>query len=92
MNGKHFLSVFELLGIADQMKVKIKSQEAAAAGTSAWRRRGRDGPVRCQPADWRAGVDFAGPVPAEFQQTLVFTAVLGAKAKEPSAANALVQY
>jgi molybdate transport system substrate-binding protein len=38
------------------------------------------------------GVDYAGPVPAEFQQTLVFTAALGTKAKEPEAANALIKH
>ena len=38
------------------------------------------------------GVDYAGPAPAEFQQTLVFTAAVGAKAKEPEAAAALLKH
>ena len=38
------------------------------------------------------GVDYVGPVPAEFQQTLVFAAAVGAKAKETAAASALIQH
>jgi len=30
---------------------------------------------------------LVGPVPAEFEQKLVFTAAVGANAKEPQAAN-----
>jgi molybdate transport system substrate-binding protein len=39
-----------------------------------------------------AGVDYVGPVPAELQQTLVFTTAVGAKAKEPAAASALLKH
>ena len=38
------------------------------------------------------GVDYVGPVPKEFQQTLVFAAAVGAKAKEPEPANAFITY
>jgi len=38
------------------------------------------------------GVDYVGPVPAEFDQRLVFTAAVGAKAKEPQAANEFIRY
>jgi len=38
------------------------------------------------------GVDYVGSVPAEFDQKLVFTAAVGAKAKEPRAANEFAKY
>ncbi len=36
------------------------------------------------------GVDYVGPVPAEFQQKFVYMAAVGAKAREPEAAKALI--
>jgi molybdate transport system substrate-binding protein len=93
VNGKHFLSVFERLGIGEQMKVKVKLQkqppqvpQAVAKGEAEMALFVSNLLIGVP------GVDYAGPVPAEFQQTLVFTAVLGANAKEPAAANALVQH
>ena len=38
------------------------------------------------------GVDYAGLVPAEFQQTLVFTAGVGARAREMEAASAFIKH
>ena len=38
------------------------------------------------------GVDYVGPVPAEFQQILVFSAAAGAKSKDAAAATAFVQH
>lgn len=39
-----------------------------------------------------AGVDYVGPVPAEFDQKLVFVTAISAKAKEPQAASEFVKY
>jgi molybdate transport system substrate-binding protein len=93
VNGKHFLSVFERLGLGEQMKAKIKSQNAPPQVPQAVAK--GDAEMALFVTNLLVGVPgvhYAGPVPAEFQQTLVFTAVLGAKAKEPSAANAFVQH
>jgi molybdate transport system substrate-binding protein len=38
------------------------------------------------------GLDYAGAVPAQFDQNLVFAAAVGAKAKEPEAAKALIAH
>jgi molybdate transport system substrate-binding protein len=93
VNGKHFLSVFERLGIGDEMKAKIKPQKAPGEIAQA---------VARDEAEFALfvsnqligvpGVDYVGPVPKEFQQTLVFTAAVSAKAKEPEAANAFIKY
>ena len=93
VNGKHFLTVFERLGIGEQMKAKTKSQNAPPQVPQAVAK--GDAEMALFVTNLLVGVpgvDYAGPVPAEFQQTLVFTAVLGAQAKEPSAANAFVQH
>jgi molybdate transport system substrate-binding protein len=93
VNGKHFISVFERLGIGEDMKAKIKAQkeppqvaEAVAKG---------EAEIALLVSNLLIGVpgvDFAGLVPAEFQQTLVFTAAVGAKAKEPQAASAFIKH
>lgn len=93
VNGKHFLSVFEKLGIADAIKPKLRLEKSPS-----------DVPQSVAKGDAEMalfvsnlligvpGVDYVGPIPAEFQQTLVFAAVLGAKARESAAARALVQH
>jgi molybdate transport system substrate-binding protein len=93
VNGKHFLSVFDRLGIGEQMKAKIKAQnappqvpKAIASGEAEL------GLFVSNLLIGAPGVDYAGPVPAEFQQTLVFTAVLSAKAREPESAMALIKH
>ena len=93
INGKHFLAVFDRLGIAEEMKAKLKLVNA---------------PTDVAPAVAKGeaelalfvsniligvpGIDYAGPVPAQFDQNLVFAGAVGAKAKEPEAAKAFIQY
>jgi molybdate transport system substrate-binding protein len=93
VNGQHFLDVFERLGIGSEMKAKIKPQQEPPQVAQA---------VAKGEAELAlfisnllvgvSGVDYAGPVPAEFQQTLAFTAAVGAKAREPEAARALIKH
>jgi molybdate transport system substrate-binding protein len=93
VNGKHFLSVFDRIGIGEEMKARIKPQKAPDEVAQA---------VAKGEADFALfvsnqligvpGVDYVGPVPKEFQQTLVFAAAVGAKAKEPEPANAFITY
>jgi molybdate transport system substrate-binding protein len=93
VNGKHFLSVFERLGIGEEMKAKIKPQkeppqvaEAVAKGEAELAL------LVSNLLMGVPGVDYAGLVPPEFQQTLVFTAGVGAKATEVEAASAFVRH
>ena len=93
INGKHFISVFDRLGIGEPMKAKIKPQKAPEDVAQAVAK--GEAELALFVANLLLGVpgvDYAGPVPAEFQQTLVFTAALGSKAKEPEAANALIKH
>jgi molybdate transport system substrate-binding protein len=93
VNGKHFISVFERMGIGEEMKEKTKAQkeppqvaEAVAKG---------EAEIALLVSNLLigvSGVDYAGLVPAEYQQTLVFTAAVGAKAKDLEAASAFIKY
>jgi molybdate transport system substrate-binding protein len=93
INGKHFLAVFDRLGIAEEMKAKIKAQNAPPDVPQA---------VAKGEAELAlfvsnllvgvAGLDYAGPVPAQFDQNLVFVAAINAKSKEPEAAKALMAH
>jgi molybdate transport system substrate-binding protein len=93
LNGKHFLGVFQKLGIADEMHAKLKAQKATNEVAEAVAKGEAD--MGLHVANLLVGipgVDYVGPVPAEFQQTLTFTAAVGVKAKEPAAAEALIKY
>lgn len=93
VNGKHFISVFERMGIGEEMRAKIKAQkeppqvaEAVAKGEAEMALLVSNLLIGV------SGVDYAGLVPTEYQQTLVFTAAVGAKTKEPGAASAFIKH
>lgn len=93
VNGKHFVAVFDRLGIAEQMKAKLKLltqppqvPQAVASGEAELALFVSNLLIGVP------GVDYAGPIPTEYQQMLVFTGVVGAKAKEPTAAKALLAH
>jgi molybdate transport system substrate-binding protein len=93
VNGKHFLSVFELLGIGEQMKAKIKpQQEPPQVAQAVAKGEAELALLVSNLLIGVPGVDYAGLVPPEFQQTLVFAAGVGAKAKAVEAASALINH
>jgi molybdate transport system substrate-binding protein len=92
VNGKHFLSVFEKLGIADQMKTKTVSAKAPAEVPAALVKGDAEVALFIANGLRAPGVDYVGPVPTEFDQKLVFVTAINAKAKEPKAAAEFVAY
>ena len=92
VNGKHFIGVFERLGIGEEMKVKIVAQKAPADVPGAVAKGEAELALFISNGLRAPGVDYVGSVPAEFDQMLVFTAAVGAKAKEPRAANEFAKY
>ena len=92
VNGKHFLSVFDRLGIGAEMQAKLKPQKAPPDVAQAVAKGEAALALFLTNLLAVPGVDYVGPVPAEFQQTLVFAAAVGAKAKEPEAAKALIAH
>ena len=90
--GAFISSVFERLGIGEKMKAKTRAESA---------------PVKIAPAVARGeaalgvflmnvlvapGVELVGPLPAELQQELMFTAAIAADSKQADAARALLDY
>jgi molybdate transport system substrate-binding protein len=92
VNGKHFLAVFEKLGIGEQMKAKIVAAKAPAEVPAALVKGDADLALFIVNGLRAPGVDYVGPVPAEFDQKLVFVTAVSAKAKEPQAAAEFVKY
>ncbi|MBY0531929.1 MAG: extracellular solute-binding protein [Xanthobacteraceae bacterium] len=92
VNGKHFLAVFEKLGIGEQMKAKIVAAKTPAEVPAALVKGDADLALFIVNGLRAPGVDYVGPVPAEFDQKLVFVTAISAKAKEPQAANDFVKY
>jgi molybdate transport system substrate-binding protein len=91
--GIHLASVFERLGISEQMKAKTKPQpgpERAAQAVA-------DGEAELGFAPTNillfvSGVELVGPFPPELQDYIVYTAGLFTDAREPEAARALIQF
>lgn len=92
VNGKHFIAVFEKLGIGEQMKAKIVAAKAPSEVPAALVKGEADLALFIVNGLRAPGVDYVGPVPAEFDQKLVFVAAVAAKAKEPQAAADFVKY
>jgi molybdate transport system substrate-binding protein len=92
VNGKHFIGVFERLGIGQEMKAKIVLAKAPSEVAGAVAKGEAEIALFISNGLRAAGVDYVGPVPAEFEQKLVFTAAVGAEAKEPQAANEFIKY
>lgn len=92
VNGKHFLSVFEKLGIGEQMKAKIVAAKSPPEVTAAVVKGEADLALFIVNGLRAPGVDYVGPVPAEFDQKLVFVTAISAKAKEPQAASEFVKF
>lgn len=82
--------LFPRLGIVDQMRNKTISVGRAGVPVS----RG-DAEIALQQISELLpvpGIDYVGPLPAEIQKTTVFSAAIGAGAKEPEAARALILF
>ncbi len=92
VNGRHFISVFERLGIGEVMNGKIVAAKTTADVPGAIARGEADMALFINNGLKAPGVEFVGPVPAEFQQMLVLTAAVAAKSREPEAAKAFIDY
>jgi molybdate transport system substrate-binding protein len=93
VTGMHLVGVFERLGIAEQMKAKTKPQK------------GGDGIVQAIASGEAElglaitniflsvpGVEHTGPFPEELQNYVVYTAGVGAGAKDAEAGKALIKF
>jgi molybdate transport system substrate-binding protein len=95
-SGRHVLSVFQRLGIAGEMAGKTVSAEdkpgpGKVVGVVA-RGEAEMGLVITTDIISDVGVEFVGPLPAEVQSYTTFTAAIGERARNSSAAKALLDF
>jgi molybdate transport system substrate-binding protein len=91
-SGRYFVSLIERMGIAAEMKSKLKPR-AAEDTVEVVARGDADMVVVVSSRIYDvAGVDPVGPIPPELQTRIGFAAGLSASAKEPEAAKALIRF
>jgi molybdate transport system substrate-binding protein len=92
-SGVYIMSMFEKLGVADQVKGKLKQTPTGVfVGTIIANREVEIGFQQVSELGNFPGVDYVGPLPADVQQTTVFSSGIIAGAKEAEAAKALVKF
>ncbi len=91
-SGVYLADLFQRMGIADELKSKIKQIKGEPIGAAVARGEAEIGFQQVSELLPIAGIDFLGPLPAEVQQITVFSAGLHASAKEPAAAKAFVTF
>jgi molybdate transport system substrate-binding protein len=92
-SGVYMISLFERLGVSDQVKDKLKQTPTGVfVGTIIANRDVEIGFQQVSEVENFPGVDYVGPLPAEMQQTTVFSSGIVVNAKEAEAAQALVKF
>jgi molybdate transport system substrate-binding protein len=92
-SGLYILSVFDKLGIAGQVKGKLKQTPSGVfVGTLVASGETEIGFQQISELVHFAGIDYVGPLPGELQRMTVFSAGIHAGAKQADAARALVKF
>jgi molybdate transport system substrate-binding protein len=92
-SGVYVISLFEKLGLADQVKDRLKQTPTGVfVGTIIASREVEIGFQQVSELTNFPGVDYVGPLPANVQNTTVFSSGMIVDAKEAEAAKALVKF
>lgn len=91
-SGIYLAGLFERMGIAAQVKAKLKQVQGEPAGGVVARGEAEIGFQQMSELLPVPGIDIVGPLPPEIQQITAFSAGLHVAAKEPVTAKALVQF
>jgi molybdate transport system substrate-binding protein len=92
-SGVYLASLFERMGIADQIKPKLKqTQPGVLVGSIIANGEAEIGFQQVSELIHVPGIDFLGPLPADVQKITVFSAGIHSAAKEPDPAKALVKF
>jgi molybdate transport system substrate-binding protein len=84
--------LFQRLGIADQMKGKTQRIERERVGAVVARGEAEIGFQQISELLPVPGIDYVGPLPPEVQRVTVFSAGVGARARDPEAARAFIRF
>jgi molybdate transport system substrate-binding protein len=90
--GAQVLKLVERLGLAEAMKAKTKAQAGPADLIKAMAAGEAELGLFLINVLTAPGLDVVGPVPAELNQQVVFTAAVAAEAKQAAAAQALIAF
>jgi molybdate transport system substrate-binding protein len=89
----YILSLFDRLGIADQVKPKLKPQPTSNPAAKAVANGEAElGITQISEILPYAGAELIGPLPAEVQLYTVYPAAIAAETKAPDAAKALIKF
>jgi molybdate transport system substrate-binding protein len=92
-SGVYMISLFEKLGLTDEVKGKLKQTPTGVfVGTIIASREVEIGFQQVSELGNFPGVDYVGPLPADVQQTTVFSSGMIVGAEEGEAASALVKF
>jgi len=92
-SGVYMLSVFERLGVADQVKGKLKQTSSGVfVGTLIASGETEIGFQQISELVHFPGIDYVGPLPGDLQRMTVFSAGVHAGAKQADAARDLVRF
>lgn len=92
-SGNYVISLFERLGVADQVKPKLKQTATGVfVGSIIASGEVEIGFQQVSELSQYEGVDYVGPLPAEVQNYTTFSSGILSNAKEAEAARALVRY
>jgi len=92
-SGVYMMNLFEKLGVVDQIKDKLKQTPTGVfVGTIIASREVQIGFQQVSELGSFPGVDYVGPLPADVQQTTVFSSGIIVDAKEADGAKALVKF
>jgi molybdate transport system substrate-binding protein len=92
-SGVYMIGLFQRLGIADEIKPKLKQTPTGVfVGSIIASGEAEIGFQQVSELSHFAGVDYIGPLPADVQQFTTFASGIMAGAKEADAAKALVKF
>lgn len=92
-SGNYVLTMFERLGVADQVKPKLKQTATGVfVGSIIASGEVEIGFQQVSELSQYEGVDYVGPLPAEVQNYTTFSSGILSNAREAEAARALVRY
>jgi molybdate transport system substrate-binding protein len=91
-SGVYLAGLFRRMGIADEIRHKVKQVQGELAGAPVARGEAEIGFQQMSELMAVPGIDIVGPLPPDVQKITTFAGGVHARAKEPDAARALVAF
>jgi len=91
-SGIYLAKLFERMGIAEQIKSRVKQVQGVPAGSIVARGEAELAFQQVSELLPVPGIDLVGPLPPDVQEITIFAAGLHAKAPHPDAARALITH